>query len=86
MSVPMADTAAEPMIELEDLCLRAGERTLIEHLSIAVASGQRWVVVGPNGAGKSTLLTALAGARRAQAGSIRIADRPIGRCDVEELA
>jgi iron complex transport system ATP-binding protein len=74
------------MIELQDLCLRAGERTLIEHLSIGVAPGQRWVVVGPNGAGKSTLLAALAGARRAQAGSIRIADRPIARCDVEELA
>ena len=76
----------ESMIELQDLCLRAGERTLIEHLSIGVASGQRWVVVGPNGAGKSSLLAALAGARRAQAGSIRIADHPIARCDVEELA
>jgi iron complex transport system ATP-binding protein len=86
MNVPMAAAEIESMIELQDLCLRAGERTLIEHLSIGVAAGQRWVVVGPNGAGKSSLLAALAGARRAQGGSIRIADRPIARCDVEELA
>ncbi|HEX4583675.1 MAG TPA: ABC transporter ATP-binding protein [Burkholderiaceae bacterium] len=39
-----------------------------------------------NGAGKSSLLGALAGARRTQAGSIRIADRAVDRCTVEQLA
>jgi iron complex transport system ATP-binding protein len=76
----------EPMIDIQELRLRAGERDLVNDLSIQVAPGQRWVVVGPNGAGKSSLLGALAGARRIQGGSIRIAGRPIGRCDVEELA
>jgi iron complex transport system ATP-binding protein len=75
-----------PMIDIQGLRLRAGERDLVDDLSIQVAAGQRWVVVGPNGAGKSSLLGALAGARRAQAGTIRIAGRPIARCDVEELA
>jgi len=73
-------------LELQDLCLRAGERTLVDGLSLRVEPGQRWVVVGPNGAGKSTLLAALAGARRPHGGAIRIADRPLGRCGVEELA
>ena len=61
VSAPMAAAAVGSMIELRDVCLQAGERTLIEHLSVDVAAGQRWVVVGPNGAGKSTLLAALAG-------------------------
>jgi iron complex transport system ATP-binding protein len=74
------------MIEIQGLRLRAGDRDLVVDLSIQMTPGQRWVVVGPNGAGKSTLLGTLAGARRAQAGSIRIAGRPIARCDVEELA
>jgi len=74
------------MVEVQDLGLRVGERTLVEGLSIQVGPGERWVVVGPNGAGKSSLLGALAGARRAQAGSIRIAGHPIARCDVEQLA
>jgi iron complex transport system ATP-binding protein len=75
-----------PAIDVRDLRLRAGDRTLVDGLSIQVAPGQRWVVVGPNGAGKSTLLGALAGARRMQVGSIRIAGRAIDHCGVEELA
>jgi iron complex transport system ATP-binding protein len=74
------------MIRADDVCLRAGQRTLVQGLTLQAAAGERWVVVGPNGAGKSSLLAALAGARRVQAGSIRIADRPLGRCGVEELA
>jgi iron complex transport system ATP-binding protein len=76
----------DAMIDIQGLRLRAGERNLVDDLSIKVAAGERWVVVGPNGAGKSSLLGAIAGARRVQGGSIRIADRPIARCDVEELA
>ncbi len=75
-----------PMIDVQGLSLRAGDRELVTDLSIQVGAGERWVVVGPNGAGKSTLLGALAGARRLQAGTIRIAGRPVDRCGVQELA
>jgi iron complex transport system ATP-binding protein len=75
-----------PILEIRDLCLRAGERLLVEDLAIQVAAGERWVLVGPNGAGKSSLLGAVAGARAAQAGTIQIAGRPVVRCGVEELA
>ena len=34
-----------PMVEVQDLALRAGERTLVEGLSIQVGSGERWVSV-----------------------------------------
>jgi iron complex transport system ATP-binding protein len=75
-----------PMIEVQGLSLRAGDRKLVNDLSIRVEAGERWVVVGPNGAGKSTLLGALAGAQRLPAGTIRIAGRAVDRCGVQELA
>jgi iron complex transport system ATP-binding protein len=75
-----------PVFEIRDLCLRAGERVLVKDLSIQVALGERWVVVGPNGAGKSTLLGAMAGARRAQAGTLQIAGHPVDRYSVQQLA
>ena len=73
-------------LEIRDLCLRAGDRTLVQDLSIRLAAGERWVLVGPNGAGKSTLLGAIAGARHVHAGTILIDGRPVARCPVEELA
>jgi iron complex transport system ATP-binding protein len=73
-------------VELRDLCLRAGERTLIRDLSIRLSPGDRWVLVGPNGAGKSSLLGAIAGARYVQAGTVLIGERPVAHCAVEELA
>ena len=75
-----------PALQLLDLTLRAGERVLVQDLSIQVAAGERWVVVGPNGAGKSTLLGAMAGARRPQAGTLQIAGRAVERYSVHELA
>jgi iron complex transport system ATP-binding protein len=74
------------LLQIADLCLRAGDRLLVQDLSIQVAAGERWVVVGPNGAGKSSLLATLAGARRLQAGTIHIAGRPVSRYSVQQLA
>ena len=76
----------EPLVQIRNLCLRAGDRDLVNDLSIRVAAGERWVVVGPNGAGKSTLLGAMAGARRPQAGTIQIAGRPVAHYSVQQLA
>lgn len=49
------------MLEVKDLCIRYGERTVIDNVSLAVHPGEFTVVLGRNGAGKSTLLKALAG-------------------------
>ncbi|MCC6764575.1 MAG: ABC transporter ATP-binding protein [Deltaproteobacteria bacterium] len=43
-------------------------------------------LAGPNGSGKSTLLALLAGTRRAAAGTITIAGRPIGEWERRALA
>jgi iron complex transport system ATP-binding protein len=65
------------LLACRELTLRAGERTLVRALDLAIAESERWVVLGPNGAGKSTLLAALAGLRRPQAGRVEIAGRVV---------
>jgi iron complex transport system ATP-binding protein len=73
-------------IECTGLTLRAGERLLVDSLDLRVATGSRWVVLGPNGAGKSTLLATLSGARRPDAGEVRLGGRLLESWDVQALA
>lgn len=49
------------MLELKNVNVRYGDRTVIDGVSLAVRPGEFAVVLGRNGAGKSTLLKALAG-------------------------
>ncbi|WP_150671613.1 ABC transporter ATP-binding protein [Pandoraea anhela] len=55
--------ASEPLLQTHALTLRAGERTLVDWLDLAVTPGECWCLAGPNGAGKTTLLATLAGLR-----------------------
>ena len=49
------------VIDAEDLTVRAGERTLLDHVTWQLGPGDRVGLVGPNGSGKTTLLRVLAG-------------------------
>jgi ATPase subunit of ABC transporter with duplicated ATPase domains len=44
------------LVALEDVPLRAGERTLVERLSLTIVGPERIAVTGRNGAGKTSLL------------------------------
>ncbi len=48
------------MLHVEDLTVRYGDLTIVDHLNFAVEEGQWLMIVGPNGAGKSTALNAIA--------------------------
>jgi heme exporter protein A len=61
-----------PVIELEDLERRYGERVALTGVSVQVREGQTLVVLGPNGAGKTTLLRVLAGLLRPHGGKARV--------------
>ena len=56
-----ADAPADPLIRLEDVSVRYGERVVLRNLSWTVRPGERWALRGPNGSGKSTLLSLLNG-------------------------
>lgn len=77
---------SEAPIACRGVTLHAGARLLIDALDLQVPAGSRWVVLGPNGAGKSTLLATLAGARRADRGTVLLDGHPLEEWDVQALA
>ena len=56
--------------DIEDVTLRAGDKTILKDLTWQVGPGDRIAIVGANGAGKTTLLRLLAGVRGADAGRL----------------
>jgi ABC transport system ATP-binding/permease protein len=58
--------------DVEDVTLRAGDKTLLEDVSWHVGPGDRIGVIGVNGSGKTHLLRLLAGEIEPAAGTIRI--------------
>jgi iron complex transport system ATP-binding protein len=77
--------AGEYVLELRDVSVRRGERTILGPLTFAIRPSERWVVLGPNGAGKSTLLQILATRIFPTLGSVHLLDREMGKVDLSEL-
>lgn len=59
------------VIQLEDLCVRLGTKTVLDGLSGSF-SGRSIGLLGPNGAGKSTLINTLLGFYKPVRGSARV--------------
>lgn len=66
-----------PILEAVDLTLGYRNRTVSEHLDIAIEKGTVTALVGPNGSGKSTLLMALARVSAPRHGQVRLDGRPL---------
>lgn len=65
------------MLAARDVVVRFGERTVLDRVSLEVATGEVVALLGPSGAGKSTLLRVLAGLLVADGGSVWLDDRDI---------
>lgn len=67
-------SVSEPDVELEadGLAVRYGAVTALRDTSLRVRGGDLVAVTGPSGAGKTSLLSALGGARRPDAGTVRL--------------
>ena len=66
---PQPPAAASPLCAT-GIAKRFGRREALRGVDIEVVAGEVLAVIGPNGAGKTTLLEILAGAQRADAGSV----------------
>jgi len=76
------------LLELEDLTLTLGGRTLLDRVSLDVREGELHVLLGANGAGKSTLAYAIMGCAgyAPSAGRIRFAGSNIVDLPIHERA
>lgn len=69
------------LFEARNLCLRLGERTLIENLNLRILQRDRIAIVGRNGSGKSSLLRLLLGQLAPSSGTLLRGELRIGYFD-----
>lgn len=69
---PIDPPADAPMIEVRDLTIGWGDKTLQEHATFDVARGEVFAILGGSGCGKSTMLRFLVGLEAPLAGSVHI--------------
>jgi len=62
----------EPIVQIKDICVSYGSKTVIKDFSLSLLSGQKIVLEGPNGCGKTTLLKCILGSVKPQSGKIII--------------
>ncbi len=74
------------LLELQDVTVRFGGLTAVDHVSLAVAAGEICALIGPNGAGKTTLFNAVAGNAAVADGAILFRGRPIHRLPAHRIA
>src|SRR5687767_11078896 len=73
--IPPAPKLANRVIEIRDLGVDLGGRTLFDDLSLDLAAGERLGIVGRNGLGKSTLLKIMLGQMPPTRGLVEIGSR-----------
>ena len=81
LSLPYTDNDydCQHVIDMKNVCIRYGERTILKDLNWTVRNGERWALSGQNGSGKSTLLSLVcADNPQSYACDITLFDRPRG--------
>ena len=81
LSLPYTDNDydCQHVIDMKNVSIRYGERTILKDLNWTVCNGERWALSGQNGSGKSTLLSLVcADNPQSYACDITLFDRPRG--------
>jgi ATP-binding cassette, subfamily F, member 3 len=60
------------VLEVEELAISAGDKRLLDGVSLAIERGEHVALVGPNGSGKTTLLETILERREPRSGAARI--------------
>lgn len=74
------------MIEIKNLSVARGKRTIVDNFSATIAPGSITAITGPNGCGKSTFVQAISGDLKYQSGEITIGGRELQAITLEGQA
>jgi iron complex transport system ATP-binding protein len=83
---PRASGTPAHSLRLEHINYHAGERRILQDISLQVTSGELVAIVGRNGAGKSTLLHVIAGLLPVSQGDVRLDGQPLSHFRRKALA
>ncbi|MGH7938623.1 MAG: ABC transporter ATP-binding protein, partial [Chthoniobacterales bacterium] len=75
----------EPVVQVEDLVRKFGNRAVIDHLSLTIERGETLVIMGGSGCGKSTLLRHIVGVMKPTSGSVKIFGQEITNLNDREI-
>src|SRR5262245_8850203 len=70
---PSLAAAQQAALRIEDLVVRYGNFTAVDHLNLNLKPGELFGLLGPNGAGKSSTIRVLIGQRKPTAGRVHVA-------------
>jgi len=75
-------TTLDRAIELRDVTLAYGAKTVLDHASLVIPKGHVTVIVGPSGAGKTSIVDLITALVRPAAGEVFVDDLPLARADI----
>jgi len=79
-----ASSAADALIEADDLTVEFGSQTALDHVSFSIPAGMIVGLIGPSGCGKTTLIRALTGILKPTSGTVRVFGSDPERFDTEQ--
>jgi iron complex transport system ATP-binding protein len=74
-----------PVLQLDDIVFERHPTRILDHVTLHVESGDRWVVLGANGSGKTSLLRIAALHEHPSSGTVTVLGERLGRTDVRVL-
>lgn len=72
-----AGTAAGPMVRFQGVTKRYGALTVLDHLDLDIAAGEKVAIIGPSGSGKTTVLRMLMTLETIDGGVIFVDGEPL---------
>lgn len=82
----MNESVEPPVLEISDLRVAYGSRTVVDGLAFRVDRGEIFGLLGPNGAGKTTTLSALEGLVKPVSGHVVVNGVEVQRYPIEAKA